>query len=65
MADPKVIYLAPECCASPDEGRLWCSDDVWPCDDCPHKHEREVCGVRYVLDEKVPMDRGALRQKGV
>lgn len=33
MNDPKVIWLAPECCG--DE-RTWCEDNAWPdgCEDC-------------------------------
>lgn len=27
MGDPERIYLQPECCATPDVGRLWCEDD--------------------------------------
>ena len=52
MKERAIIYLAPKCCASEGEGRLWCEDDVWPCSDCPHKlakvHPR---GIRYRLDD--------------
>lgn len=37
MSDHKYIYLQPECCADPDEGRHWCQDpDPVDCDDGKH-----------------------------
>jgi hypothetical protein len=52
MADdnPKMIYLAPQCCADPNEGRLWCQDDVWECEcgvEAPHR------GIKYVRADVV------------
>lgn len=35
MGDHRKIYLAPPCCYSEGEGRQWCQDNVWPCNDCP------------------------------
>lgn len=31
--DPKHIYLQPECCVVPSDGRQWCEDDIWDCED--------------------------------
>lgn len=45
MSEPRTIYLQPRCCVDPNEGRLWCEDDVWPCDDCPEN----ACGVPYAI----------------
>lgn len=34
MSEHKYIWLQPECCADPDEGRHWCQDpDPVECDD--------------------------------
>jgi hypothetical protein len=34
MSDPAEIFLQPECCASPDTGRMWCDHDApEDCDD--------------------------------
>jgi hypothetical protein len=34
MSEHKYIWLQPECCADPDEGRHWCQDpDPVDCDD--------------------------------
>jgi hypothetical protein len=56
MADPKTIYLAPACCYEKGsyEGRCWCEDDVWPCNDCPDKSKVRV--PRYRLAGYVEMD---------
>ena len=33
-SDPDRIYLQPECCADPYNGRQWCDSDMWePCED--------------------------------
>ena len=43
MTQHKVIWLQPACCEG-DEGRLWCEDDVGPCE----------CGkpwIKYILAE--------------
>lgn len=45
--DPRVIYLAPKCCYSDSEGRMWCEDVVWPCSDCPEPSKARV--AKYVL----------------
>jgi hypothetical protein len=34
VTDHERIWLEPECCASPETGRVWCQDKVWPADDC-------------------------------
>lgn len=49
--DPRVIYLAPRCCYTESEGRLWCQDNVWPCDDCPDKSKARV--AKYVRAEQI------------
>ncbi len=52
FVDHQHIYLAPPCCASDSEGRQWCEDDVWPCHDCPNKHEANPPhGIRYTVDQ--------------
>ncbi len=49
--DPRSIYLAPRCCYTEGEGRMWCEDNVWPCDDCPDPQNARV--ARYALAEQV------------
>jgi len=49
LDNPKEIYLSPQCCTDPLEGRHWCRDDVWPCLDCPHRQDHHPPrGVRYI-----------------
>jgi hypothetical protein len=43
MSDPKEIFLQPECCASPDTGRMWCEHDA------PVDCEDGAPWARYVL----------------
>lgn len=50
MAEHKHIYLAPPCCAEGHGDRVWCEDDVWPCDDCPNPDGAKA--VRYKLDSE-------------
>jgi len=60
MSDPKEIYLQPECCACPHEGRQWCEDDIgsdWGDPDCDAK------AVRYIRADIVEAERDALREK--
>ena len=42
MCDHKEIWLMPECCADPAEGRLWCEQDE------PTSCEDGVPWTRYV-----------------
>ena len=51
-SDPRVIYLAPRCCYSHDEGRAWFEDNVWPCDDCPDPTKARV--AQYALAAQMP-----------
>jgi hypothetical protein len=51
-SDPRVIYLAPRCCYVEGEGRLWCEDNVWPCDDCPDRTKARV--AKYILGDQIP-----------
>lgn len=41
---PSRIYLQPDCCVSPCEGRQWCEDNVWPIDEA----ECDKPGIEYV-----------------
>lgn len=48
IVDPERIYLSPECCSDPREGREWCKDNVWPeSGDC------DVPGTEYVRADLV------------
>ena len=55
-SDPRVIYLAPRCCYTEGEGRLWCEDKVWPCTDCPDPAQARV--AKYILSEQIPGQSG-------
>ena len=52
--DPRSIFLAPRCCYTPDEGRQWCEDNVWPCTECPDPKKARV--ARYALMEQIYQD---------
>lgn len=62
MSDPGIIYLQPECCASPDTRRMWCEDpDPVDCEDGKH-------WTKYVRGDEIEQLRAeneALRQKNV
>ena len=47
MADFKIIYLQPECCADPEIGQLWCEDD------CPEECEDGVPWTKYIRADVV------------
>lgn len=38
------IWLEPQCCVDPGEGRAWCQDDVWPIGDC----DSHAPGVEFI-----------------
>ena len=48
--DPRAIYLAPRCCYSEGNGRLWCEDQVWPCVDCQDPKNARV--AKYYLAQQ-------------
>lgn len=51
MADaPRILYLAPRCCYTEGEGRQWCEDCVWPCNDCPEPQKAMVS--KYYLGQQ-------------
>ena len=47
MSDPKEIFLQPECCAIPGEGRLWCEHDA------PQSCTDGVPWTRYVRADEI------------
>jgi len=47
MSDPAEIFLQPECCAVPGEGRLWCEHDA------PEDCEDGVPWTRYVHADQI------------
>lgn len=50
MADPKELYLQPECCAGDETGRLWCQDPD------PEECEDGVPWTRYVIADRIQQD---------
>ena len=47
MSDPTEIFLQPECCAIPGEGRLWCEHDA------PESCMDGVPWTRYVRADEI------------
>lgn len=48
LTDPERIFLEPECCSDPREGRMYSETNEWPLDD-----ECEATGTEYVRADLV------------
>lgn len=52
--DHKIIYLEPECCVDESEGRTWCQDPVYDCDESDEGALQSTAYIRMdIYDSKV------------